>query len=309
MSAKDYIAIARPDNWFKNIFVLPGVVVAALFTSTPMIQYVWSLIIGLAGTCLVASANYVINEWLDAEFDRFHPIKKSRPSVSGNMKASWIYLEYVLLSAAGLGLGSLVSMHFLLVLAVLLIMGILYNVKPFRTKERAYLDVLSESINNPIRLLLGWFIVTNQSFPPSSLLFGYWMGGAFLMAVKRYAELRSFGDRKLAALYRSSFRYYTEENLLVSSFYYGICSAFFVGVFLVKYRLELLFSLPFISLLFSWYLYIGLKPNSAAQYPERLYHEKHLIVYIILLFILVSALLFFDIPWLGWFLKKSFISK
>ncbi len=39
-------------------------------------------------------------------------------------------------------------------------MGVLYNVKPFRTKDIAYLDVLSESINNAIRLLLGWFFVT-----------------------------------------------------------------------------------------------------------------------------------------------------
>ncbi len=309
MSAKDYVAIARPDNWFKNIFVLPGVVIAALFTSTLITQYILPLIVGMIASCLIASANYVINEWLDAEFDRFHPVKKNRPSVTGKMKASLIYTEYVLLAAVGLGLGFFVSLYFLIVLVIFLIMGILYNVKPFRTKERAYLDVLSESVNNPIRLLLGWFIVSSQTIPPSSLLIGYWMGGAFLMAVKRYAELRSFGDRNLASQYRSSFRHYTEESLLVSSFYYGVCSAFFVGVFLVKYRLELLFSLPFISLLFSWYLYIGLKPNSAAQYPERLYHEKHLIIYIILLLILVSTLLFFDMPWLGWFLKKSFISK
>ena len=37
--------------------------------------------------------------------------------------------------------------------AVLLLMGIAYNVPPLRTKDRPYLDVLSESVNNPLRLL------------------------------------------------------------------------------------------------------------------------------------------------------------
>jgi hypothetical protein len=36
--------------------------------------------------------------------------------------------------------------------------GIFYNVRPMRTKDRAYLDVISESINNPLRLMIGWAI-------------------------------------------------------------------------------------------------------------------------------------------------------
>jgi len=36
------------------------------------------------------------------------------------------------------------------------VMGLAYNVPPVRLKGWPYLDVLSESINNPIRLALGW---------------------------------------------------------------------------------------------------------------------------------------------------------
>ena len=36
-------------------------------------------------------------------------------------------------------------------------MGCLYNIPPIRTKDHAYVDVLSESINNPIRFLVGWY--------------------------------------------------------------------------------------------------------------------------------------------------------
>lgn len=52
----------------------------------------------------------------------------------------------------------------------LLVMGVLYNVKPIRTKDRACVDVLSESINNPIRLVLGWAAISTIMLPPSSLL-------------------------------------------------------------------------------------------------------------------------------------------
>jgi 4-hydroxybenzoate polyprenyltransferase len=309
MSIKSYITIARPSHWFKNVAVLPGTVIAALFTNTPVSELAWPLLIGLISICLIASANYVINEWLDAKFDHFHPVKKNRPSVVGDVKAPLVYIEYVILSVAGPGLAMLISTHFFSTAIAFLIMGILYNVEPLRTKDRVYLDVLSESANNPIRLLLGWFIVTNQCMPPSSLILGYWMGGAFLMAIKRYAELQVIADPHASKLYRRTFGYYTKESLLVSAFFYGECSAFFLGVFLIKYRIELLFSLPFFAFLFSLYLHIGLKPNSIAQNPERLYREKFFILYVVILTIVVSVLLFLDLPWLNWFLQNSFISK
>lgn len=304
---RHYIAIARPDHWFKNIFVLPGTVIAALFTYTPFSQFVWVLLIGLMSTCLIASANYVINEWLDVEFDQHHPVKNNRPSVKGDIKASLVYVEYGILSVVGLGLAAIVSTYFLITALAFLIMGVLYNVKPFRTKDKVYIDVLSESINNPIRLMLGWFVVTSHPLPPASLVLGYWMGGAFLMAVKRYAEYRFIGLHEKAGLYRHSFRFYTEEKLLISSFFYANSSALFLGVFLVKNRIELLLSLPFFALLFTWYLYIGMKTNSVTQNPERLFHEKRFITYVTLLVALVATLMFVDVPWLNWFLKNAFI--
>ena len=178
--------IARPSHWFKNVFMLPGTLIAAIFTHTPADLIVWPLFIGILSTSLIASANYVINELLDLEFDSFHPTKKDRPLVSGDFYPPYIYIEYIILASVGLGLAYLISGLFLLTSSFFLLMGIFYNVKPFRTKDRAYFDVISESINNPIRLMLGWLIVTSYPLPPSSLIFGYWMGGAFLMAIKRY---------------------------------------------------------------------------------------------------------------------------
>lgn len=309
MKIRDYIAIARPDHWFKNIFVLPGTAIAALLTHASVNDFAWRLFIGLVSTCLIASANYALNEWLDAKFDRFHPTKKKRPAALGNIKALWVYIEYGFLLAVGLGLAKLISPYFLATAIALMVQGVLYNVRPFRTKERVYIDVISEAINNPIRLMLGWFVVTSHPLPPSSLLFGYWMGGAFLMGIKRYAEFRFISDPQIAGLYRRSFLFYTEKSLLISSVFYANCTAFFLGVFLVKYRIELLLSLPFLAFLFAWYLFIGLKPNSPAQHPERLLHDKSLTGYLIFLVFIFSILLIVDIPSLHWFLNNSFITE
>lgn len=308
MNINDYISIARPDHWFKNFLILPGVVIAVMLTHPPLATLWLPLLLGFFSTCAIASANYVINEWLDTETDKYHPTKKSRPFVKGGMNIRLVFLEYLLLAVTGLYMASRISSYFVLCALSLLFMGIIYNVKPFRTKDKVYLDVLSESINNPIRLLLGWFIVTRTIIPPASFIVAYWMGGAFLMNTKRYAELRFIAIPKVALMYRKSFRYYTEEKLLLMSFFYSMCSAFFLGIFLIKHRIELLLSLPFLAVLFTWYLYIGMKPDSNAQKPEKLYRETAFILYLLFLLVFMTTLLFVDLPWLHFLTKNTFIN-
>jgi decaprenyl-phosphate phosphoribosyltransferase len=302
-----YIAILRIDHWFKNIFMFPGMVFALLFFDVTFdISLIFLMLLGILATCLIASANYVINEWLDAEFDKFHPVKKNRPSVTKELSPQIIYLEYVILAILGLVIAFYINKWFFLAEALLLIMGLLYNVEPIRTKDKVYLDVLSESINNPIRFALGWFIFVPTIFPPSSMLVAYWMGGAFLMGTKRFAEYRFINDPQLAGLYRRSFKYYTEQNLLMSIFFYALTSTFFLGIFLIKHRIELLLSFPLFALLFTWYLQIGFKKDSPAQYPEKLYNETSFMLFILILCGVLGALLYIDIPWLQFFLQKNF---
>ena len=294
-----YIKIARVDHWFKNIFMLPGTALAVIFTNVSLTEIIWPTIIGILSVCFTASANYVINEWLDAESDRHHPVKKNRPSVSGGLQAKYVYLEYCCLILISLSLGSLLTTEFMIFLIALLVMGVLYNVKPFRTKDRVYTDVLSESINNPLRLLLGWSAIVTGALPPSSSLLAYWMGGAFLMAIKRYAEFRFIDDHERAGLYRKSFKYYTEETLLLSAFFYALSSSFFLGIFLIKYKVEFLLSFPLFALLFVWYLAIGRKPHSPTQNPEKLYKERKFMLYIAFLAVAITVIFFIDIPWLN----------
>lgn len=317
---KDYIAIARPDNWVKNLFMVPGMLFALSIFHTPFnAALIFKIAFGVAGMCLIASANYVINEYLDAGFDKYHPLKRKRSSVVSAVNPVIVYCEYFVLAIIGLLLAYGVSLKFLSMAVFLLFMGIIYNVKPFRSKDRVFLDVLTESINNPIRFAAGWFIFSPalgvpdskwdldwiNTFPPVSIIVAYWMGGAFLMATKRFAEYRLIANPEIAGQYRRSFKYYTENSLLVSMFFYGITCAFFMGIFLIKDRIELLVSFPFFALLFSWYLRIGLLNDSPVQGSEKLYTRKWFMLYLVLFTILLCILMFVDIPWLHWFLQNA----
>src|SRR5271165_1945764 len=87
--------------------------------------------------------------------------------------------------------------------AALWIMGCVYNIPPVRTKDVPYLDVLTESINNPLRMLLGWYAVTSVLVPPVSLLLSYWMIGCYFMALKRFSELSEIRNKTVAGAYRA----------------------------------------------------------------------------------------------------------
>ena len=313
-SLKDYLQIARFDHWIKQLFIVPGIVFAIALTIdinliTDIISFKLGLdlLLGFIATCLIASANYVINEWLDAEFDKYHPTKKSRTALASYLRARYVFLEYTILAALGLISAYFVSLQVLVCCLALLIMGIFYNVKPFRTKEVAYLDVLSESINNPIRLMIGWFIIAPVYLPPITIVLGYWMGGAFLMAAKRYAEYRMINDEKTAALYRKSFEKYTQESLLISAFFYALAAVFFCGIFMIKYKIELLLAILPLCGLFCYYLKISYKSDSAAQKPEKLFKEKGLMIYVLLLIIIFGVLMFINIPILESLLDTTLI--
>lgn len=292
---RDLAAIARPDHWFKNVFVLPGTVVAWTMDPSAGAERLPLLLVGLAAVCLVASSNYVINEILDAPSDRYHPTKQYRPLAAGRVDRAAAYSTWLVLLVLGLGLGLVVSRQFSLTLVALSVMGCLYNIPPFRTKDVPYLDVLSEAVNNPIRLLAGWYIVS-YAIPPASLLLSYWMIGCYFMAIKRFAELRAITDPARAERYRRSFVYYTPDRLLVSITFYASAAMLFFGAFSMRYDFDLILSFPLIALVMAVYLRLGLKANSAAQQPEKLYREPLLMVSIIACAILMIALLAVNIP-------------
>ncbi len=303
---RPHVEICRVDHWFKNVFVLPGVVVAIGLTDDVDAGTVaWHLAVALLAVCVVASSNYVLNEVQDAPYDVHHPVKRYRPVPSGQVNVRVAYAQWIVLMLAGVGLGLVVNVQLALTLLALWVMGCVYNIPPVRSKDHAYVDVASEAINNPIRMLVGWYAVTSTVVPPASLLVSYWMVGCYFMAAKRFAEYRDFsrsgtqGSVDDAVRYRASFKHYTSERLLVSIMFYASAAMLFFGAFIVRYRLELILAFPLVAVFMAMYLHLAFRPNSPVEHPEQLYRERALMGVLVLTVAVMTVLLFWDLPFLA----------
>lgn len=300
--------LLRPDHWFKNVFAAPGAIAAvALFRDrVDWEPLLWRVPVGIVALCLTASANYVLNALLDAASDRHHPTKQHRAIPSGAVAPGTAWALYAGVSVAGLGLSLLLGWRFAGAMFALWLMGLVYNVPPVRSKDKAYLDVLSESANNPIRLLAGWWVLLpTATYPPGSLILAYWMGGGFLMALKRFGELRFIADPSTATRYRRSFATYDEPRLLASVLFYATTAMALLAAFTVRYRLELLLTLPVAAVTMSLYFWSAFRPDSPVQRPEHLWREPWLMLGVVVFAAACVVLLFVDLPFLDRWLSPS----
>jgi len=288
---KRYLSIARLDNWSKNLSMLGGAGLAYLLADKPL-SIDWLILIkGMVALCLASSANYTINEYIDARFDRFHPIKRKRAGVREKLSGKVVAGQYFILAIAALLVSYSAHLHVVLVILVYLVGAWFYNIPPVRIKDIAYWDVALESSNYPLRILVGWLCILPFSFPPSSTILIAWTVGAFMMSVKRLAEYQVFKKPSQAAAYRKAYKTYNVKKLILASFVYAMLSSFGITVFLLKYRIEFILTLPLISVWFALYLGLGLGKDQIAIYPERLLKQRDLVMLsvIILLLLIIAA--------------------
>jgi 4-hydroxybenzoate polyprenyltransferase len=308
---KGYARLARLDHSTKHIFILPGILLAYVLRFEHSVLSPMTVLCGLGAAICIASANYTINEWLDREFDKLHPTKSQRASVQMDLRGSWVYAQWFTLVISGLFFAAMIGLSTFIFASLFALQGIVYNVRPLRLKDVTFFDVISESVNNPLRLVIGWTMVDPTSCPPLSVILAYWLGGGFLMAAKRYSEYLEFTHshgKELLSRYRASFVNYSEVSLNVSCLIYALLSAFFFTVFLLKYRIEYILVVPLIAALFGEYLAMSLRPNSSAQRPEKLYKERRLNILIGLIVVVSALASFVDMPSLEAFTEQRFMS-
>lgn len=184
------IALLRPQQWVKNLLVF----VPALTSLTLLAPATWALLLPLfAALSLLASAVYALNDLLDRESDRAHPLKSSRPLASGALspRLLWLLLPALVLGAVALAW----SLPRAAQLA-LLVYALLTTAYSLLLKRKLWLDVLTLAALYTLRVLAGAFAI---AVPLSEWLIAFAMFVfVSLAALKRYAELGVHGERAMA---------------------------------------------------------------------------------------------------------------
>ena len=90
----------RPKQWTKNIFIFAALVFDRKLFDLPSLE---RTVIAFFLFCLLASSVYLINDIMDREADRLHPVKKNRPIASGKLNTKLALIFAVLFALISIG--------------------------------------------------------------------------------------------------------------------------------------------------------------------------------------------------------------
>jgi decaprenyl-phosphate phosphoribosyltransferase len=120
------IALLRPHQWVKNAFLfLPLFFAGHFFEIAPILR----TLAGFVAFCLVSSAVYILNDYIDIPFDKLHPEKCKRPLAAGLISKPLALGLLFSLSVAGLALAAWLDTWFLAILAFYFLMNLAYSLK------------------------------------------------------------------------------------------------------------------------------------------------------------------------------------
>lgn len=189
----------RPRQWTKNLIVFA----APLFAFDLTIQTLLDGLLAFILFCFTSSGFYLLNDVVDVETDRRHPVKCKRPIAAGLVAIPTAIAMSTILLITALMLGWCRSPVLGLVILTYALLQIAYNI---RLKHTVILDVVAISIGFILRAY-GGAAATNIALSPWFLLCTS-MLALFLGIEKRKAELRLSeikGKKSRAVLHRYSF--------------------------------------------------------------------------------------------------------
>ncbi len=288
-----YFKLLRIDHWFKNLFIIAGIISAILFAQSELIglNFVIQGIGAFILASLISSVNYIVNQIADVEFDKKHPDKKTRPIPSGKISVFRAEILAFILLLGSLMITSLFyNANFFYALLSLWIAGILYNIRPVRLKDIPYIDVISESFNNPVRFLLGWFVIIKSEFPSFIILLSTWSIGAVLMTAKRYDELKFYGKKLIP--YRDTFNTYSLKSLLIMMYFYITLSMVLITHIIYKHQKPFLIGIPFVLMFLLWIVKKVKSGEAKTRNVESFVFSYRFILYIIAITLLFVFLYF-----------------
>jgi 4-hydroxybenzoate polyprenyltransferase len=169
----------RPQQWIKNAFVWAGFLFAREWRDATLAAHVAAAFVAF---CLLASAVYVCNDWIDRESDRAHPIKRDRPIAAGLLSGGAAAAMGLGLAAAAFALAAWVAIELVGVLLAYVALNIAYSLG---LKRAVIIDVMAVALGFLLRLLAG---TTGVGISPSPWLL---MCGLMLTLLLGFGKRRS----------------------------------------------------------------------------------------------------------------------
>jgi len=184
----------RPQQWVKNGLVFLPLVFAIdvawdLDNLDPLPRLILDLIVVFLAFCATSGAVYLLNDVMDREVDRLHPIKRDRPIASGKLKVPVALGAMFVLGAVGLVAMGVVEPKLAGIGLLYVVINVAYSLG---VKRLVLLDVFSVASGYVIRVTAGAVAI---DVTPSPWLYAATAAGAlFIVLGRRYAEVRLAGD-------------------------------------------------------------------------------------------------------------------
>ena len=177
---------ARPKQWVKNLLVFAAPGAAGVLDNGSSL---WRAVVTFVAFCLASSGTYFWNDLLDAENDRNHPTKQHRPIASGAIPVTTGRIFGSMLLVAGIGLAATTRWETAGVVAGYVVLTSLYSSV---LKHVAVVDLIVVAAGFVLRAAAGAVATDVQMSKWFSLTTSF--ASLFIVAGKRYAELRDLGD-------------------------------------------------------------------------------------------------------------------
>ena len=277
---KSIILALRPKQWIKNLLVA-----AAPLAAGEIQENTLPVVIGIFGFICASILGYVINDWLDRDFDRLHATKKNRPFASSEL--GLISLLSISLSCI---VGALISAYFLppeylSILGIYFAVTVLYSII---IKHQPVVEMLWLSSSFLIRAIAGSTIISKS--PTGWFLICVFFGALFVVATKRLAEFKSPDGRVTREVLKSYSMNYLQTisttSLTVTTITYALW-AFDMETNKVIAQISIL---PFVT---SLYLFSLQSESDDAQRPEDLLFRSPAFIFSALLTIFCLVLVFY----------------
>ncbi|BCX80919.1 decaprenyl-phosphate phosphoribosyltransferase [Methylomarinovum caldicuralii] len=271
------LRLIRPHQWIKNGFVFIGV----LFAKHWDVETLTLAGLAFLAFCAVSSAVYVVNDILDVEADRQHPVKKNRPLARGSISLTTAWLLASLLFALSLAIAWQVTEWVLGFIVAYALLNLAYS---WRLKHIAVLDVFIIATGFMLRILAG---TVGLGIPPSSwLLLCGLMLTLFLGFAKRRAELLAIedlpGDRAMTRRVLDDYTPATIEQFMAIS---AACAILAYSLYTVSPETvsrhgtpNLIYTVPFVIYGILRYILILHTRDAGHDTARDLYSDPHILL-------------------------------